>query len=87
LAYVYDPFTLTVIEHESLLEEWYIHNGEIFINATIIKAGYAQPITISPYLKYEKLKKVVNGFDINKSTKLFKELYQEARENKRGLWR
>lgn len=44
----------------------------IFLNATIIKNGYASPMTIPPNVKY---------------VDLFKELYEEARENKRGLWR
>jgi len=44
----------------------------IFLNATIIKSGYATPMTIPPNVKYADL---------------FKELYEEARENKRGLWR
>jgi len=44
----------------------------LFLNATIIKAGYAQPMTIPPNVKYADL---------------FKGLYVEAREEKRGLWR
>jgi len=44
---------------------------QIFINATIIKAGYASPMTIPPNVKHADL---------------FQELYEEARENKRGLW-
>jgi len=44
----------------------------IFINAAIIKAGYATPMTIPPNVKY---------------TDLFKELYEEAREEGRGLWK
>lgn len=43
-----------------------------FLNATIIKAGYATPMTIPPNVKYADK---------------FKELYEEAREQKRGLWR
>ncbi len=43
-----------------------------FINATIIKAGYASPMTIPPNVKY---------------VDLFRKLYEQARENKRGLWR
>jgi len=43
-----------------------------FINATIIKSGYATPMTIPPNVKYADL---------------FKELYEEAREQKRGLWK
>jgi len=44
----------------------------LFVNATIIKAGYATPMTIPPNVKYADL---------------FKELYEEAREKGRGLWR
>ncbi len=43
-----------------------------FINATIIKAGYATPMTIPPNVKYADL---------------FKELYEEARNEGRGFWR
>jgi len=42
-----------------------------FINATIVMSGYATPMTIPPNVKYAEL---------------FKELYKEARDNKRGLW-
>jgi len=45
---------------------------DIFVNASIIKAGYATPMTILPNVK---------------NADLFKELYDEAREQKRGLWR
>jgi len=44
----------------------------LFLNATIIKSGYATPMTIPPNVKYADL---------------FKELYEEAREQKRGLWK
>jgi len=44
----------------------------LFINANIIKYGYATPMTIPPNVKYADL---------------FQELYEEARENKRGLWK
>jgi len=43
----------------------------ILLNATIIKSGYAIPMTIPPNVKYADL---------------FKELYEEAREQGRGLW-
>jgi len=42
-----------------------------FLNATIIKAGYAVPMPTPPNVKYADL---------------FKELYEEAREAGRGLW-
>jgi len=43
----------------------------VFLNASIVNAGYAVPLTIPPDVKYAKL---------------FKEWYQEAREEGRGLW-
>jgi len=55
--------------------EAYFHDVKtetIFINASIIKAGYATPMTIPPNVKHADL---------------FKRLYEEAREQKRGLWR
>jgi micrococcal nuclease len=42
-----------------------------FVNATIIKAGYAQVMTVPPNVKYQEL---------------FLELEKEAREQRRGLW-
>jgi len=45
---------------------------ECLLNAELIKQGYAKPMTISFNVKYANL---------------FKELYEEARENKRGLWK
>jgi len=42
-----------------------------FLNATIIKAGYATPMPFPPNVKYAGR---------------FKKLYEEAREQKRGLW-
>jgi len=44
----------------------------IFINAVLVASGYAIPMTIPPNVKYADL---------------FKELYGEARKNKRGLWK
>jgi len=44
----------------------------LFINASIIESGYATPMTIPPNVKYADL---------------FQELYEDARENKRGLWK
>ncbi|OGX26192.1 MAG: hypothetical protein A2Y03_06615 [Omnitrophica WOR_2 bacterium GWF2_38_59] len=74
LAYVYKLICLNDCqiyfvkdEYSKLDDGWYE-----FINATIIKEGYASPMTIPPNVKYADL---------------FKELYKEARENNRGLWR
>ena len=41
------------------------------LNTAIIGCGYAQPMTIPPNVKYAEL---------------FEKLYQDARENNRGLW-
>jgi micrococcal nuclease len=53
----------------------FIYNGavtSIFCNATIVKAGYAHPLTIPPNVKY---------------TQLFRALSYDAHEKKRGLWK
>jgi len=44
----------------------------MFLNATIIKAGYSE---------------VAPDTDVGKHAELFEKLYQEAREQKRGLWK
>lgn len=43
-----------------------------FVNAEIVRAGYASLMTYPPNVKYADL---------------FLKLYQEARENRRGLWK
>jgi len=45
---------------------------DVLLNALIVDAGYATPMTIPPNVKYADL---------------FKELYKEAREQKRELWK
>lgn len=45
---------------------------QTFVNAEIVKQGYASLMTIPPNVLYADL---------------FRTLYQEARENNRGLWR
>lgn len=57
--------------YKRLLAYVYLKDGT-FVNAEIVKAGYASLLTIPPDVKYADL---------------FRQLYQEARENKRGLWR
>ena len=47
-------------------------HDSLIINATIIKSGYATPMTIPPNVKHADL---------------FKKLYEEAREQKKGLWK
>ena len=48
----------------------YLSNGKM-LNEEIVKAGYANVMTIPPNVKYEDR---------------FLKAYQEARESKRGLW-
>ena len=49
----------------------YLKDGT-FVNAKIVQEGYASLLTIPPNVKY---------------VDLFRKLYQEARENNRGLWK
>jgi micrococcal nuclease len=49
----------------------YLKDGT-FVNAKIVEQGYASLLTIPPNVKY---------------VDLFRRLYQEARENNRGLWK
>lgn len=56
--------------YDRLLAYVFLKDGT-FVNAEIVKQGYASLMTIPPNVKY------VN---------LFTKLYQEARNNKRGLW-
>lgn len=54
-----------------LLAYVYLENGT-FLNAEIIRQGYANVMTIPPNVRYQDL---------------FLKLYREAREAKRGLWK
>lgn len=56
--------------YKRLLAYVYLEDGR-FVNAEIIKQGYASLMTIPPNVKYAEL---------------FLKLYREARENRRGLW-
>ncbi|MFA5276353.1 MAG: thermonuclease family protein [Candidatus Omnitrophota bacterium] len=59
--------------YDRLLAYVYLNGPtKTFVNAEIVKQGYASLMTIPPNVKYADL---------------FKKLYQEARENKRGLWK
>jgi len=49
-------------------DDKYMH----FINATMVKAGYAMPMAIAPNVKYAKL---------------FEDLHEEAKVHRRGLWK
>jgi len=57
-------------KYNRLLAYAYLKDGT-FVNAEIIKQGYASLMTFPPNVKYADL---------------FLKLYQEARANKRGLW-
>ncbi len=58
-------------KYDRLLAYVYLKDGT-FINAEIVKQGYASLLTIPPNVKYADL---------------FLKLYQEARKTRRGLWR
>jgi micrococcal nuclease len=57
--------------YKRLLAYVYLKDGT-FVNAEIVKAGYASLMTFPPNVKYADL---------------FLKLYREARENRKGLWR
>ncbi|MDD5692451.1 MAG: thermonuclease family protein, partial [Candidatus Omnitrophica bacterium] len=57
-------------KYKRLLAYVYLEDG-MFVNAEIVKQGYASLLTIPPNVKYADL---------------FQKLYRQARENKRGLW-
>lgn len=54
-----------------LLAYVYLPDGRM-LNAEIIKNGFAMPLTVPPSVKYSKM---------------FVELYRQARQEKKGLWR
>ncbi|MBN2831243.1 MAG: thermonuclease family protein [Candidatus Omnitrophica bacterium] len=58
-------------KYKRLLAYVYLKDGT-FVNAEIIKQGYASLMTFPPNVKYADL---------------FLKLYREAQENKRGLWK
>ena len=58
-------------KYKRLLAYVYLKDGT-FVNAEIVKQGYASLMTYPPNIKY---------------VDTFKKLYQEARENNRGLWK
>jgi micrococcal nuclease len=59
-------------KYDRLLAYVYIKDSGVFLNAEIVKEGYASLMTYPPNVKYADL---------------FRKLYQEARENRRGLWK
>ena len=67
LAYIYVPTSdLKDVEGYKNLTRL-----EVFLNAELVKQGYAQIYTFPPNVKYQEL---------------FLKLQKEARDNKRGLW-
>lgn len=78
LSYVYLKVCGIICDYEH--PEWFfphlVHFDDevgmyLFLNAAIISSGYALPMAIPPNVKHADL---------------FKELYQEAKEQRRGLW-
>ncbi len=57
-------------KYKRILAYVYLSDGT-FVNAEIVKQGYASLMTYPPNVKYADL---------------FQKLYREARENRRGLW-
>ncbi len=58
-------------KYRRLLGYVYLSNGKM-LNEEIVKAGYANLLTIPPNVKYQEK---------------FLTVYKEARENQRGLWK
>jgi micrococcal nuclease len=59
--------------YDRLLAYVYLKDANrTFVNAQIVNEGYASLMTIPPNVKYADL---------------FLKLYQEARQNRRGLWK
>ena len=58
-------------QYKRILAYVYLEDGT-FLNAKVVQEGYASLMTYPPNVKY---------------VDLFLKLYQEARENKRGLWK
>jgi micrococcal nuclease len=59
-------------KYNRLLAYVFLKSNGMFVNAEIVRQGYASLMTIPPNVKYADQ---------------FRQLYQEARENKRGLWK
>jgi micrococcal nuclease len=58
-------------KYKRLLAYVFLKEDGTFVNAEIVRQGYASLMTFPPNVKY---------------TDLFLKLYRKARENKRGLW-
>jgi len=76
LAYIYFPAMSLVLDNIKGKDGYHLVEFDgiryIFLNATIIKSGYAQPMTIPPNVKYAQL---------------FATLYRQAWKEERGLWK
>jgi micrococcal nuclease len=59
-------------KYDRILAYVFVKKDGTFVNAEIIKQGYASLMTIPPNIKYADS---------------FRQLYKEARENRRGLWK
>lgn len=71
LAYVYLIQPADDIQYLPFEKVYQDKNKEIFVNATMIQNGFAQPMTYPPNVKY---------------VEVFQQLFEEARQEKRGLW-
>ncbi len=72
LAYVFIIIDKDIPSNDNYYISTVNNKPLIFLNAALIKSGYAGLLTIPPNVKYSEL---------------FQSLYEEAREEKRGLWR
>jgi len=71
LAYVYlvqPSDDIAYLPFEKIYQD---KNKQVFVNATMIQNGFAQPMTYPPNVKYADT---------------FQNLFEEARQQKRGLW-
>jgi micrococcal nuclease len=76
LAYVYKLYCskckMNITEEAKEIYRFEGENIYLFLNAFMVQWGYAVPSSTPPNTKYDEL---------------FMKLYQEARENERGLWK
>lgn len=71
LAYVYlvqPSDDMAYLPFEKIYQD---KHKQVFVNATMIQNGFAQPMTYPPNVKY---------------VDTFKKIFEEARQQKRGLW-
>jgi len=72
LAYVWVGPWAHPVENSEKSNPSVVVTTSLLLNASIIKSGYATPMTIPPNVKYADM---------------FKKSYEEAREYRRGLWK